>query len=728
MPQGTPCAGRGEHGQRMARKYKAFISYSWTDKVWAAWLHRALELYTTPRALVGKDTPLGPVPARLHPIFRDRDEEAAGRGIGAAVEAAMADSDFLVVLCSPRSAKSQWVNREVAWFKRHRSPDRILCVIVDGEPGASFMPGREAEECFPAAILYEVDEALAPTPVREEAPLAADARPTGDGKRGAKLKVAAAMLGVGLDDLVRRDARRQAIRRRIVTTLAVSVATVMTGLAWSANAARNDAVAAREEAVFQRDEAQALVEFMLTDLRSRLEAVGRLDVLDVVGQRLSDSYARQDLASLDADALGRQARVQLLLGEIDNKRGDLGAALVRYTEAAATTEEQLRRAPGSAQQIFDHAQSVFYVGYIAWQRGDLAAAEVAFRHYHDLAMQLVAIDPSNDDWQSEMEYALSNLGTLALQQGQGSIAEEYFTQARDVSHALLSRHPDDVDRILAAGQSLAWLSDAHFHQIELDEARIARGAERNLYEGALALSGEHAGLQLRLVATDTRLANVALAQGAPEAGRQLAERAAASAERLRRLDPTDTERLDFWVRSQIRLAEALIALGNLSEARAVLTRSENAAHQLLAIDPAISTWLTTLLSETRILIGNLDAAAGESQSADATFRELELLLQPIVEKAPVVTGVVHRYCSAIAGQARMRGFAPALWFKIVDTLGAAPERHGPEARTLLAEAYVHLGRADEARQITLPLAEAGYRRHDFLALLSAFPQLAPGAD
>ncbi|MEZ5895562.1 MAG: toll/interleukin-1 receptor domain-containing protein [Parvularculaceae bacterium] len=120
----------------MDRHYKAFISYSWSDKGWGGWLHRILEMYRTPPALVGKPSTLGPVPSRLHPIFKDREEEAAGHGIGAAIEAAMGGSEFLIVICSPRSAKSQWVNREIAWFKKHKSKERILALVVD-----SYTPG-----------------------------------------------------------------------------------------------------------------------------------------------------------------------------------------------------------------------------------------------------------------------------------------------------------------------------------------------------------------------------------------------------------------------------------------------------------------------------------------------------------------------------------------------------------------------------------------------------------
>ena len=372
----------------MARQYKAFISYSWSDKKWAGWLHHALETYHTPKELIGQPAADGgEVPARLHPIFKDREEEAAGHGITAAIEAGMAASEFLIVICSPRSAKSQWVSKEVAWFKRNRDPHKILAVVVDGEPGATFMPGREGEECFPQALLFKVDDTLAITSEREDSPLAADARYEGDGKYGAKLKIAAAMLGVGLDDLVRRDERRQRRQTRIIVTASLALAAVMTVLAVVAVTSRNAAVAARAEAEFQRGEAEGLVEFMLTDLRKRLDAVGRLDVLDAVGGRALKYYSAQDAKKLNPDALGRRARALLLVGEMQNMRGDLDGALAAYKDAARTTEEQLNRDPENPQRLFDHSQSVFWVGYIALQTGKADVAESEFPAISEICQQ-----------------------------------------------------------------------------------------------------------------------------------------------------------------------------------------------------------------------------------------------------------------------------------------------------------------------------------------------------
>ena len=454
-------------------RYKAFVSYSWADAAWGNWLHHAIETYRTPKALIGKETASGTVPARLHPLFKDREEEAAGASIGSAVEAALGASEFLIVICSPRSAKSEWVNREVTWFKTHRDPAKVLALIVDGEPGSA------AAECFPRALTHRVADDLTITDIQLDAPLAADARSSGDGKRRARLKLAAAMLGVGLDELVGRDDRRRAIRARIITGASLALALVMSGMAWVA-------VQARDEADHQRSEADGLVEFMLTDLRKKLQPVGRLDALDVVGQRALKYYAGQRPSSLDADALGRRSRALHLVGEVRDLRGDSEQALIAFRQASATTGELLARDPTNGQRIFDHAQSVYWVGDIAYRRGQQKEAENAFRDYKRYANQLAAIDPKNPDWQLEVSYAESNLGTLLLDQGRYVEAERAFTRALQVVERIAQQAPDDVAKLVDLAQAVAWVAFTLERQERLDPALAVLRREISIYQQILA--------------------------------------------------------------------------------------------------------------------------------------------------------------------------------------------------------------------------------------------------
>src|SRR4051812_28366232 len=103
--------------QDEAYAYRAFISYSHRDKQLARRLHRELESYRIPAKLVGKVTGVGVVPRRLRPIFRDREELPASGDLSAELSEALRQSRFLVVICSPASAKSRWVNEEILQFK-----------------------------------------------------------------------------------------------------------------------------------------------------------------------------------------------------------------------------------------------------------------------------------------------------------------------------------------------------------------------------------------------------------------------------------------------------------------------------------------------------------------------------------------------------------------------------------------------------------------------------------
>jgi hypothetical protein len=211
-----------------ALKYRAFLSYSHRDTAWAKWLHRALESYRIDNDLVGRETLHGPVPKTLRPIFRDREDFSAGHSLAEQTIAALDASQFLVVICSPDAARSAYVNEEICYFKSLGHSARVIPLIVDGTPG-------DAErECFPPAVRFRLGANGALTSEREE-PIAADARPEGDGKNIAKQKIVAGLLGIGLDEVMRR-AERARKRRNLFRVGGAATAAVMIGigyLGWS---------------------------------------------------------------------------------------------------------------------------------------------------------------------------------------------------------------------------------------------------------------------------------------------------------------------------------------------------------------------------------------------------------------------------------------------------------------------------------------------------------------
>ena len=212
-----------------AFKYWAFISYSQRDKEWSSWLHRSIETYRVPTRLVGRESRSGKVPPRLFPIFRDREELPTSANLGSNLEAALRGSRYLIVLCSPHAVASHWVNEEIRSFKAMGREDRILCLIIDGEPNASDKPNCGLPECFPEAVRFKVGVDGKLSTERTE-PIAADARPGKDIRSDALLKIVAGLLGVGFDELRQRNVERRRRQRLTVLAGALVILAMLAGI------------------------------------------------------------------------------------------------------------------------------------------------------------------------------------------------------------------------------------------------------------------------------------------------------------------------------------------------------------------------------------------------------------------------------------------------------------------------------------------------------------------
>lgn len=420
----------------MDRKYSAFISYSHADASFARWLHGKLETFRFPPRLVGRTTEAGTVPRKLGPVFRDREELAASPSLPDRVREALASSDALIVICSPRAAGSPWVNREIEEFCRLRPDAPILPALIEGSPA----------DAFPPALKLSSD-------TREEAePLAADFAKHADGRRLGLLKLLAGLSGVALADLVQRDAQRR--MRRVMAVTAGSIL-VMLGLGAMAYLA----IQSRNEAERQRNQAEGLVEFMLTDLREELRGVGRLDVMTDVNRRAMAYYRAQgDLERLSPESLERRARILLAMGEDDNKRQNRELARQRFAEAHRTTQEQLRRDPTNPDRMFAHGQSEYWLGYFAYEDEDFETAEDHWRVYAALSDRLAELAPDNAEYMTEAGYAQGNLCTIFLAQDKPALPACEAALAR--MEAVAARNPADAKAQENVANRHAWLADA----------------------------------------------------------------------------------------------------------------------------------------------------------------------------------------------------------------------------------------------------------------------------
>lgn len=313
-PPGTPAPQR----------YVAFISYSHRDRAWAQWLHRGIERYSIPRGVVGA------ADRSLRPVFLDRAELPSSSDLASSVREALAASAYLIVVCSPASARSRWVNEEIKTFKALGRSERILCLIVDGEPTQA---SHDELGCFAPALRYEVlDGEVTTRPVPE--PLAADVRTGKDDRRLARAKIVAGLLGVPLDSLVQREQARRQRRLAYIAGLAALGCVAFGALATFAWLSRNEAERQRRVAEQESNTARRTADFLtsLFEVSDPGEARGNT----ITAREVLDRGARQIEHQLEDEPLV-QAQLATTLGEVYSNLGllDAGAKLLERAHAVA---------------------------------------------------------------------------------------------------------------------------------------------------------------------------------------------------------------------------------------------------------------------------------------------------------------------------------------------------------------------------------------------------------
>jgi tetratricopeptide (TPR) repeat protein len=680
-----------------AHHYFAFLSYSHADSAEADWLHGELEGFKVPSRLAGRLTANGVIPKRLSPIFRDRHELAASDDLTDEIRQALTASRCLIVLCSPAAAKSRWTNEEIEYFKRVHPDGCVIAAIIAGEPG------REGDDCFPAALTQQYDRRGRPTGRRAE-PLAADLRGIGDGRRAGLLKIIAGILGIGLDDLVQRDQLRR--QRRMAIIAATSLVGMLIAIALAVTAIR-----ARDAARDQRREAEGLIEFMVGDLRDKLEPLGQLTALDGVGSRVLAYYSRQDTSELSDGALLQRSRALGLMADVAFQSGKLDQAESLYRQAMAGTAEAVARAPDDPQRLYEHAQNVFYVGDVARWAGDPATAAAGYREYRRLAYRLSALDPDNLKYRMEVYYGEENVGISLQNQRKYAEAAAQFQAALGPIEKLASLDPRNVTYQVEVGKVLAWSAEAERAQGNYDSAIAARGREISFLEALI--SGGAIDVQLRNLAAIAHMARGLLLgeRGDRAAGMRDFEAAVTEADRLVSLEPRNALWKLTAAMTHLNFARLLLGMEKDDEARSQWAAGCKLAAGLkvggASISQARSVQTDCLIIKTRLALANggIADALSAAEGAVASAR-LERNQDPIADRYKVAAAYL------LLGDVRQRSgdssAANSAWTVGLEQLPQGVAER-PQDMNTHAELLRRLGRAENARPLNERLAEIGYR-------------------
>lgn len=410
--------------QPSSLKYRAFLSYSHRDTRWARSIHRKLEAFPLGKDLLGRETPSGPVPQSIKPIFRDRDEFAAGHTLKEQTLAALESSAALIVVCSPAAAQSRYVNEEVRLFRFHHPDRAVVPIIVDGAPGA------KDQECFPDALRLEIlpDGTVGTTAMEI---LAADVRDAADGEDLALAKVVARLLDLPTDDVFRRAERaRRSMLKKWVAALA-ALAIILGGLGFYADLKRRT-VESRETAL------ESEQQIMFRQLQMALsEKVSRTADIVLDNDPVRSPPDHNELVQSAMTVTEILEAIQASTGILFDRRSAMGDRLPSLTTFDAYNDIGPDPLKGALAATFTAMGDILRA-----ELKDLVRARAYYEKAAKLRSSVLEERPGDGEAERLVAVATGRLGALAAAEGKTKEARADLNSAIQTFEKMTRRSPE----------------------------------------------------------------------------------------------------------------------------------------------------------------------------------------------------------------------------------------------------------------------------------------------
>ena len=512
-------------------------------------------------------------------------------------------------------------------------------------------------------------------------------------------------------------------RRRRLALAAVVLAAALAGVKYTVDLdrERSAAVAARQMADQRREQAEQLIGFMLGDLRTKLEGVGRLEILDDVGRQAMDYFASVPEHELsDEELLGRsQALSQLADGWM--AKGNLAAAEEACRAAMTLAEDLARRRPEESRYLARAGETRFWLGSVMLDQGNLPGAMAEFETYLRSSRRLVALEPERSDWQMELAYGHVNVGAVDRMSGDLDSAVEHFERALAVLRQLTASQPERDDWQQELANTLSWLGSTHRDRGDLAAARTA-------YEQALAVHGalasrsaEDTGRRYRLANIHSHLGRLAWSQGQVQTALEHLRSFRRLAAELVEHDARNLR----WGRNlavaQRQLGGVLVAAAQAAQGRREIERALRFWYRQVERDPSNVDWQRES-ALTHVELAKAQLVMGQTSGALASARRASGILEPLLDAAADQPELARDLGQAYVAEGRSleaRGQLEAArraWRKAAALRQRTAAELTPRAMVAQLEALLHLGQVDEARGAVRALIAGGYREPGFIAL------------
>ncbi len=501
------------------------------------------------------------------------------------------------------------------------------------------------------------------------------------------------------------------------TLLVVLVGSAVTVTIQSARIARE-----RTAAVAAREDADRLISFMVEDLREKLQPLGRLDILDGVGDQVLEYFASLPEDELNDDHRFRLATTLSQIGELRYDQGDLPAALEAFEQSLVLAEGLAAKDPENTDWQVGLGASHFWIGSVHLRRGDLDAALGPFQVYLRISEALVGSHPEDPDLRLELAYAHNNVAFVLQAKGDLEGALERFRMVLAVVEELAAGDPSDTDlkfeladvhnRVALVLDQQGKLGEARQHfetDVRMKQELVAQDPDNTEWQHYLAIGHNLLALTLATVAD------------VPDALTSYEAAAGIHADLVSR-DPSNRRWQRTLAMDRSGMGNQQLALGRVQESLASFGAALEIMTRLVEGDPTDSGWRRDL-ALVEIGYSNALLAGGELTRAIEEARSAVQTLEAIVEQDPDDRRARRFAAHGYTTLGRIRSAlgepddARAAWESAVELLGPlAPGSNDWRFLAPWARALLHLDRIEEARATVDKLLSMGYRNREFLTL------------
>ena len=458
---------------------------------------------------------------------------------------------------------------------------------------------------------------------------------------------------------------------------------------------------------------------MVGDLRTKLEPVGRLDVLDGVAEKALEYIGSRKENELSGEELIAHAKALSQLGEVRMGQGRSEEALGLFQKSLERATAALRLDSSSPQARFTVAMSQFWLSNTYRLRNEIPRAFEHARAYQALTMELATEFPSKDEYQLEAAYAHTIVGMLLEAQRKFDEALVQYRRALEIKQAFAATRPEDDRRQEDVARTLNKMGFALWKAGALREAQQQFEQEVAIRESVVTRQPRDMRWRQELASAHSFLATVLEDQGLDD--RALAHRQAdvAQHEELVAFDSENASLRRNLAIARASLARRLAEKNDVVEALALMRLAETDLGALLAIETDRPTWRADLM-RVRIAHGRVALLRGAYADARAKAQQVISDFEPQDRAGRHLLGAAYLLMGDASIELRDAGAAHAAWAKSAELL-QPEDPASSQVRELdsWARALIRLGRREEARAVIARLRSHGYASSTFASFVTS---------